>query len=180
MNSLPFLVLILVLLVFTLQKLISLPPSTTTLKLPPGPPKLPFIGNLHLFAGFNIPPPATILRDLSTKYGPLMRLQLGEVTAVVVSSPESAKQVMAKHDTVFAFRPSLLATEVFCYGKKDVAFAEYGKYWTQLRKTCTMQFLSAKRVQSFKPLRAQEFSNLCRWIVSSEGSSINLTERSRW
>ncbi|KAK4488237.1 hypothetical protein RD792_003983 [Penstemon davidsonii] len=34
-----------------------------------------------------------------------------------------------------------------------------------------------KRVQSLWPIREEEFSNLCRWIISNEGSSINLTER---
>ncbi|KAL3821107.1 hypothetical protein ACJIZ3_007012 [Penstemon smallii] len=150
--------------------------SESTLKLPPGPRKVPFIGHLHLLASYN--PPHRTLRDLALKYGSsLMHLQLGEVSTVIVSSPEAAKQILKTHDVIFASRPSLLATEIICYDNTNIAFAPYGEYWRELRKICTLELLSIKRVQSLWSVREEEFSNLCRWIISNEGSSINLTER---
>ncbi|KAM3282937.1 hypothetical protein P3S67_026582 [Capsicum chacoense] len=62
--------------------------NSQTKKLPPGPWKLPFIGSMHHMAGGV---PHRVLRDLSKKYGPLMHLQLGEVSVVVVTSSEMAK-----------------------------------------------------------------------------------------
>ncbi|KAL0328549.1 UNVERIFIED_CONTAM: cytochrome [Sesamum calycinum] len=144
-------------------------------KFPPGPRKLPLIGNLYLFAGFR--PPHRTISDLALKYGPVMHLKLGEVDTVVVSSAEAAKQVMKTHDLNFAYRPSLLVTEILCYGNTDIAFAPYGDYWRQLRKICTLELLSVKRVQSFRHIREEEFLNLCRWIGSQSGLLINLTER---
>ncbi|KAK6135926.1 hypothetical protein DH2020_030344 [Rehmannia glutinosa] len=150
------------------------------LNLPPGPRKLPFIGNLHLFAGqsgFSIPfcvsrdPPHIILRNLAKKYGPIMHLRLGEVDNIIVTSPEIAKQFLKTHDIVFANRPSLLATEIGGYGNTDIAFSPYGEYWRQLRKICTLELLSARRVKSFQPIREEEVSAL------QEGSQINLTEK---
>ncbi|KAK4420830.1 cytochrome [Sesamum alatum] len=149
--------------------------SRTKSKFPPGPRKLPLIGNLHLFASFR--PPHRTISDLASKYGPVMHLKLGEVDTVVVSSAEAAKEVLKTHDLNFAYRPSLLVTEILCYGNTDIAFAPYGEYWRQLRKICTLELLSAKRVQSFRHIREEEFLNLCRWIGSQSGLLINLTER---
>ncbi|KAI3459032.1 hypothetical protein Pfo_015695 [Paulownia fortunei] len=84
---------------------------------------------------------------------------------------------MKTHDIVFASRPSLLVSEISCYGNTDVAFAPYGEYWRQLRKICTLELLSAKRVQSFRTIREEEVSDLCKWIALQAGSPINLTEK---
>ncbi|KAL3629345.1 hypothetical protein CASFOL_026567 [Castilleja foliolosa] len=160
--------------VITLQKLITTrnKPKPNT---PPGPPKLPFIGNLHLFTGSD--PLHYTLRDLAKIYGPLMHLKLGEVDNLVVTSPDMAKEILKTHDVVFASRPSLMASEIGCYGSTDLAFSPYGDYWRQMRKICTQELLSAPRVQSFRPIRDEEVSDLCRWIARHEGEKVNLTQK---
>ncbi|CAN0908301.1 Cytochrome P450 71D11 (Fragment) [Linum grandiflorum] len=134
--------------------------------LPPGPPwKLPTIGHmLHLMGSS---PPHHRLRDLAKRYGPnLMFLQLGETRNVVVSSAESAREVMKTHDINFANRPVLLGGTIMCYDSTDVAFAPYGPYWRQLKKICTVELLSWKRVQSFRHVREEEVSRCVDRILS--------------
>ncbi|ESW18604.1 hypothetical protein PHAVU_006G054700 [Phaseolus vulgaris] len=145
----------------------------TTSKIPHGPTKLPIIGNIHNLLSSQ---PHRKLRDLALKYGPLMHLQLGEVSTIVISSPECAKEVMKTHDINFASRPKVPAMDLMTYNCTDIAFAPYGNYWRQLRKICTLELLSLKRVNSYQPIREEELSNLVKWIYSEKGSPINLTQ----
>ncbi|PHT99577.1 Cytochrome 71D6 [Capsicum chinense] len=110
--------------------------------------------------------PHRVLRDLAKKYGPLMHLQLGEVSAVVVTS-ETAKQVLKTHDPAFASRPRLLAFDIICYDRKDIAFSPYGEYWRQMRKICIMEVFSAKNVRSFSSIRHDEVVRLIDSVLSS-------------
>ena len=88
-------------------------------KLPAGPWKLPLIGNLHNLVG-SLPHPA--LGELAKKHGPLLHLQLGEVSAVVVSFPMMANEFMKTHDLAFAQRLLFLAPRIFTYGGSNIAF----------------------------------------------------------
>ena len=94
------------------------------LNLPPSPPKLPIIGNLHQLGTL----PHRSLRALSTKYGPLMLLNLGHVPTLVVSSAEIAREMVKTHDIVFSNRPKTTAANIFTYGYLDMSFAPYGNY----------------------------------------------------
>ncbi|CAI0439726.1 unnamed protein product [Linum tenue] len=117
------------------------------LPLPPGPRKLPIIGNLHNLSGSKLPHHR--LLELANAHGPLMHLQLGQLQTIVVSSAETAKQL---------------------------AFAPYGEYWRQLRKLCVLELLSAKRVHSFGPIREQEVSRLVDDVrCCKRGAAVNIS-----
>ncbi|XP_057802945.1 premnaspirodiene oxygenase-like [Salvia miltiorrhiza] len=141
--------------------------------LPPGPKKLPIIGNLHLISG----PPFRRLRDLSLQYGPIMHLKLGEVDTIVVSSPKIAKEILKDNDPIFANKPQSIAFKIFWYNYINIAFSPYGGYWRQMRKICILELLSAKSVRSFGSIRKDEVSHLVDSIRLSAGETVNLTEK---
>ncbi|GMN21730.1 hypothetical protein TIFTF001_043372 [Ficus carica] len=125
-------------------------------KLPPGPRPLPIIGSLHMLTTL----PHRGLRDLAQKYGPIMSLWLGQVPAVVISSPEAAELFLKTHDIAFASRPIIQASEYLSYGSKGMVFTEYGPYWRNLRKLCTLQLMSRSKIESFAALRRDEVGAL--------------------
>ncbi|XVF60190.1 hypothetical protein PTKIN_Ptkin08bG0024500 [Pterospermum kingtungense] len=144
------------------------------LNLPPSPPKLPIIGNIHQLGKL----PHRSLRDLSTKYGSLMLLQLGHNPTLVVSSAEMAREIVKNHDVVFSNRPRTTAANMLFYGCSDVGFAPYGKYWRQVKKICVHEIFSNQRVHSFQFVREEEVEVLISKILRSslKGESINLTQ----
>ncbi|PWA47485.1 cytochrome P450 [Artemisia annua] len=164
-----FLFLFIVALFFWFTKL-----KKTNNNLPPQPWKLPFIGHLHHLIGAL---PHRALGNLAQKLGPIFYLQLGEVSAVVISSPVLAKQVLKTHDLVFADRPKILSAEIVGYNYKDIVFAPYGEYWRQMRKICILELLSAKKVRSFHSVREEESWKLIEDIRVHESKPINLTHK---
>jgi hypothetical protein len=106
-----------------------------------------------------------------------MLLRLGEVSTVVVSSAECAKEVMKTHDAIFASRPSVLSSEILSYNSTSIGFSPLGDYWRQLRKICVLELLSPKRVESYRPLREEELSNFIKWVASTAGSPVNLSSK---
>ena len=144
-----------------------------TSNLPPGPWKLPIFGSIHhLFGSL----PHQRMRELSQKYGPLMHLKLGETSTIVVSSQEVAKEVLKTNGDTFTQRPRFLGAEIIAYGCTNIFFSPRGDYWRQLRKICTLELLSAKRVKTFQSIREEEVSKLIRYVSMNTGSTINLTD----
>jgi cytochrome P450 len=142
--------------------------------LPPSPPKLPIIGNLHLLGAL----PHRSLQALSKKYGSLMFLHLGNAPTLIVSSADMAREIMKTHDVIFSNRTKTTTTNILFYRCQDVAFSPYCEYWRQTRKICVLELLSLKSVQSFQYVREEEVEALINKIRRSclKGVSINLSE----
>ncbi|XP_077227062.1 cytochrome P450 71A9-like [Tasmannia lanceolata] len=142
--------------------------------LPPGPRKLPIIGNLHQLGEL----PHHSLEQLSNEHGPLMFLQLGSIPTLVISSADVAREIFKSHDIAFSGRPVLYATKKISYGCLDMAFSPLGEYWRQVRKFSLSELLSAKRVQSYRTVREEEVALLIASVRHSSTSlvPINLSE----
>ncbi|KAM7475365.1 hypothetical protein LguiB_022608 [Lonicera macranthoides] len=128
----------------------------TRRKLPPGPLSLPIIGNIHMLGIL----PHRSLLELSKKYGPIMSLRLGNVPTVIVSSAQAAELFLKTNDAIFASRPIVQASEYLSYGTKGMAFAPYGPYWRNVRKFCTQELLSVKKIEALVGMRREKLGVL--------------------
>ncbi|XP_020577557.1 cytochrome P450 71D8-like [Phalaenopsis equestris] len=143
--------------------------------LPPGPRKFPIIGNLHNLGGEH---PHRRLATLSKTYGPIFYLKLGEIDSVVITSPTLAAETMKTHDLNLASRSQFLATKIILYNGGDLVFAPHGKLWAQLRKICTVELFSGKRVKSFVSIMEDVGHNMVEKIRKGTpaGAAVNISE----
>ncbi|TQE00371.1 hypothetical protein C1H46_014007 [Malus baccata] len=93
-----------------------------------------------------------------------MYLRLGLMPTIVVSSPQAAELFLKTHDLVFASRPPHEGAKHISFGQRNVSFAEYGSYWRDIRKMCTLELLSNHKINSFKSMRKEEVALLIQSI----------------
>ncbi|KAJ0680288.1 putative cytochrome P450 [Helianthus annuus] len=159
----------LLLLLFLIKLLYNRP--TTKTDLPPSPPKLPVIGNLHQIT----PLLHHSLHSLSqTHGGPLMLIHLGSVPILVVSSAEAAREIMKTQDIVFANRPDVKMWRVLLCDLKEVSVAPYGEYWRQVKSIMTLHLLSNKKIEENRDIREEEIAVMVEKIKNME--VVNLSD----
>ncbi|XP_048738008.1 cytochrome P450 2B5-like [Ostrea edulis] len=96
--------------------------------LPPGPPTVPFLGNLLSMA------PDSMLENFQTyrkKYGDVFSLITGTKTMVIVNGLDTIRDVFIKHADIVSERPDSYTTkEIFKY--KGITFTS-GEFWREHR-----------------------------------------------
>ena len=149
-------------LLFLLHRLLGLASRNgmnKSMRLPPSPPAIPFLGHLHLVKT----PFHAALIPLAARHGPVFSLRMGSRRAVVVSSPECARECLTEHDVTFANRPCFPSTRLLSFdGALQLSRASYGPYWRNLRRVATVQLLSAHRVTCMTPTISAEVRAMVR------------------
>lgn len=125
-------------------------------RLPPGPRRLPFIGNL-LELGDK---PHQSVTALSKRYGPVMYLKLGSINTIVVSSSEAAQEVLKEKDEAFSSRTVLKGVQVADHPEFSVVFLPASAHWLKLRRICRMQIFSPQRVDAYQGVRRKVVAQL--------------------
>ncbi|KAJ7586976.1 cytochrome P450 [Mycena floridula] len=123
--------------------------------LPPGPPTVPVLGNLHIFptkfAHYK-------LTEWAREYGAIYSLKLGPGTAIVISSAAAVKELMDKRSASTADRPaSYLVQEVT--GGFHIALARYADTWRNLRKA-VHTILTPQATNRHLPIQKAEATQL--------------------
>ncbi|XP_034032995.1 cytochrome P450 2F2-like [Thalassophryne amazonica] len=101
---------------------------------PPGPPALPFLGNL---LNFTVDNPIKELERLRKTYGNIYSLFLGLKPVVIINGLQAMKEAMVTKGVDFAGRPlDMLFNDAT--GGKGVILANYGPLWKEHRRFALM------------------------------------------
>ncbi|GKC32220.1 cytochrome P450 93A3-like protein [Tanacetum coccineum] len=146
----------------------------TNSRLPPSPFALPIIGHLHLLV--LAPSPHRAFYKLSNRHGPVFRLYLGSTPCVVVSSPETAKEIFKTQDNAFLDKPHNSSVDRIAYGANGFIFAPYGSYWKFMKKIVMSQLLNTRTLDVLLPVRNDEIIRLIKCLSqkANDGRSVEL------
>jgi cytochrome P450 len=128
-------------------------------RLPPGPPTLPIIGNLH-----QIPKKGSYLKftEWAQTYGGFYSLKLGPATAVVLTDRRLVKELLDKKSGKYSNRPySHVSTELMTKGD-HVLIMQYGDLWRKCRKLIHQSFMETKCDAAHIPTQNAEALQMMR------------------
>ncbi|KAJ9550146.1 hypothetical protein OSB04_014191 [Centaurea solstitialis] len=167
--STPFLVLSSI---FFLLLVIKLAKPTSSKKLPPGPPGLPIIGNLHQLGR----KPHISTAKFAREYGPLISFRLGKQILVVASSPEAAREILRTQDHLLSSRVVPAAFQQPSLIPHSLMWSDANLSWKSLKTLCRTELFSAKALESHSRLREQKLGHLLDFLHIKQGETINMED----
>lgn len=143
-------------LAFTLLWLASLSVKRKRLALPPGPPRLPVIGNLHQAPQEY---PWRKYHEWGKQYGPIFSLQYGLNTIIMLSNHKTAHDLLDKRSNIYSSRPQVvMGGECVSKGLRTLLMP-YGQRWRNHQRL-QAAYLNIRVSQSYRVLQDLESKQL--------------------
>ncbi|XP_067316715.1 cytochrome P450 2W1-like [Anolis sagrei] len=145
-------------------------PGKSSLHMPPGPPALPIIGNLHLL---DIKRQDVSFIKLSKTYGPVYTLHFGSRKVVVLVGHEAVKEALLSKDNEFINRPYIPIFYHIQHGN-GIFFSD-GDLWKTIRRftlACMRELGMGKNLMERKI--QEELHFLIEMISSHKGEQFPL------
>ncbi|KAK7992717.1 hypothetical protein PG988_001511 [Apiospora saccharicola] len=138
--------------------------SKKAAKLPPGPRALPLIGNLH-----QIPAQKRWFQfqRWAQKYGPIFTVYMGSKPVIVLTSPETVKDLLDKRGHIYSSRPISYISDISS-GGLHFAGMQYNDTW----KMCHRVFanhLNTKAAKRYYPYLELENQQLLHSLFETPG-----------
>ncbi|XP_019162297.1 PREDICTED: isoleucine N-monooxygenase 1-like [Ipomoea nil] len=171
--SLPFLslilppnvVIILIISVFLSCKWLNNQKAAKQFPLPPGPMSWPVVGcfpqmltNKPVFRWM-----LNLMEEMNTE---IACFRLGGTNVISVTSPEVAREILMKQDSVFASRPACLSAQLISSNYLISLVTPLGDQWKKMRRVLTSRVLSPNTLNWLAHKRAAEADHLVRYIYN--------------
>ncbi|KAE8077528.1 hypothetical protein FH972_016085 [Carpinus fangiana] len=174
-----FLILISLCISVLLNRLIVAKKSSKTQQLPPGPFTVPILVRIlwlrSLRKSFSEFEP--IIRNLHTRYGPMVTLRIGKRPVIFVANRDLAHKALVQNGAVFADRPPAFPiSKILSSNQHIISSAFYGPTWRILRRNLTSEILHPSRVKSYSRARKWVLDILINRLIShstTESGNVN-------
>ncbi|KZV39957.1 hypothetical protein F511_11337 [Dorcoceras hygrometricum] len=139
-------------------------------RIPPGPRPWPVVGNLYDIK----PVRFRCFAEWAQSYGPIISVWFGSTLNVVVCNAELAKEVLKEKDQQLADRHRSRSAAKFSRDGQDLIWADYGPHYVKVRKVCTVELFSPKRLEALRPIREDEVAAMVESIYTDCTAPENL------
>lgn len=145
---------------------------TSKSRLPPGPTPLPIVGNLFSLGNR----PHESLAKLAKIHGPIMRLQLGRLNTIVISSASVAKEVLQRNDASFCNRTVPHSITALGHHEFSFVFLPASSQWRRYRKITNSHLFTTSRLDASQDLRRKKLEDLLSYVKSCSlsGDSVDV------
>jgi len=131
--------------------------------LPPGPPLLPIIGNLHLAPSSN---PWNTYAQWFKQYGPIYRVIYGQQTLIMLGDNETVRNLFDKRSSIYSSRRRLpMAFECVAKGLHPV-FMPYGNLF-RIHQRLQSSYLNPRSSETYTDLQDLESKQLVFELLST-------------
>ncbi|KAK1564571.1 hypothetical protein Q3G72_006078 [Acer saccharum] len=149
--------------VLALRSVIARGRKATSGELPPGPTPFPIIGNLLKLGD----KPHKSLANLAKIHGPIMRIKLGQVTTIVISSATVAKEILQNHDLSFCNRTVPDAILAKHHDEFSMPWLPVSTAWRNLRKISNTHIFTTQKLDANQSLRRKKIQLLLTHVQES-------------
>ncbi|KAK7438570.1 hypothetical protein VKT23_017905 [Stygiomarasmius scandens] len=148
--------------IYCVSRLIFSSPSRPPL--PPGPRKLPLIGNL-------LDMPSTqewvTFAKWGELYGPISSVNVFGQTIVVVNDADLAKDMLDKHSAIYSDRPSIPMGGELVGWKNTLVLVPYGERHRNYRRLAHQLFGNGATMKAFHPVEEVETHRFLKRLLAS-------------
>ncbi|KAE8398031.1 cytochrome P450 [Aspergillus pseudonomiae] len=134
--------------------------------LPPGPPRLPLIGNLHQYPKSE---PWKTYQKWHKKYGPIMTVKYGPQTIIMLGTSQATRDILEKRSERYSSRPRMVVAERVTKNLQT-SVMPYGKLWRIHRRLQT-SLLSNSACQFYHEIQEVESHQLLFDLLSTNDFS---------
>ncbi|KAK1380568.1 hypothetical protein POM88_027312 [Heracleum sosnowskyi] len=113
------------------------------------------------------------LAALKQKYGPVVWLNLGPVKTMVIPSAGAAEELFKNHDLSFADRSINDSMRSHEFYKSSMVLCAFSIYWRTLRRICTVELFSTKRISETVLIRQKCVDKMLLWIEKEAEKGAN-------
>jgi cytochrome P450 len=130
--------------------------STRAARFPPGPPTVPFLGNLHQIP---ISRPELKFTEYARQFGAVTGLKVGCQDLIILNTWQAVRDLVEQKGSIYSSRPSIPVCEIAVPGGLNPALIAYGDIWRGQRKKL-VEFLGGARTDKMKPVQDAESTQM--------------------
>ncbi|KAK6832516.1 hypothetical protein RU639_003925 [Aspergillus parasiticus] len=139
-------------------------------RLPPGPRRLPLIGNIH-----QVPQvlPWRTFDQWSKKYGPIMSAQFGRQTIILIADAAIGRELLDRRGSLYSNRPKLVMADDNLARGMHILLRQYDDRF-RLHQRMEAPVLSPRASATYYPIQDLESKQLLHELLSSNDFSLHL------
>ncbi|THH18237.1 hypothetical protein EW146_g2711 [Bondarzewia mesenterica] len=145
-----------------------------TLRLPPGPPPDPFLGNLRQMATFESQ--QDTFAEWGKSYGDVMHAKVFGRSLIILNSLKAARDLMEKRSANYSCRPRLVLLVELMGWDSVLTNMPYGERFRKHRKLIQEAF-TPQAILAFRPLQRMETCMLLLGLLEKPQSFMALVRR---